>query len=64
MKTINEIKEVIDYADQKEFSKFADKVKTSLEDKLRNNPKIKDGAKELEKIQKMKEKFVYIIWIY
>jgi len=57
LKTINEIKEVIDYADQKEFSKFADKVKTSLEDKLRNNPKIKDGAKELEKIQKMKDAF-------
>lgn len=57
METINEIKEVISHAEKKEFSKFADKVKTSLEDKLRNNPKIKDAGEELMKMQKMKDAF-------
>jgi len=57
LETINEIKEVISHAEKKEFSKFADKVKTSLEDKLRNNPKIKDGAEELMKMQRMKDAF-------
>jgi len=54
---MNEIKEVISHAEKKEFSKFADKARVSLEDKLRNNPKIKDGAEELMKMQRMKDAF-------
>lgn len=57
---INEIKEVINHAEQKEFSKFADKVKTSLEDKLRNNDKIKSAGQELLKLQAMKTNFAKV----
>ena len=54
---INEIAEAISLADKKEFSKFADKVRTSLEDKLRNNIKIKSAAAEIKNFDDMKNKF-------
>lgn len=57
---INEVKEAISNAEKKEFSKFADKVKTSLEDKLRNNPTIKAKGDELKSLQKMKDTFAKI----
>ena len=58
---INEAKnEAISHAEKKEFSKFADKVKTSLEDKLRNNPKIKSKGDELKNYQNMKDTFTQI----
>lgn len=60
VQNINEIKEVINHAEQKEFSKFADKVKTSLEDKLRNNDKIKSAGQELLKLQAMKTNFAKV----
>jgi len=58
---VNEIKsEAISHAEKKEFSKFADKVKTSLEDKLRNNPTIQKKGDELKSLQKMKDTFAQI----
>jgi len=52
--------EAISHAEKKEFSKFADKVKTSLEDKLRNNPIIQKKSNELKNLQKMKDTFAQI----
>jgi c-di-AMP phosphodiesterase-like protein len=60
VKKINEIKEVISAVENKKFSEFSKKVKTSLEDKLRNNNKIKDAGDELLKMQKMKDTFAKI----
>ena len=58
MKTLKS--EAISNAEKKEFSKFADKVRTSLEDKLRNNPIIQKKGNELKSLQKMKDTFAQI----
>ena len=61
VETMSEIKsEAISHAEKKEFSKFADKVKTSLEDKLRNNHTIQKKGDELKSLQKMKDTFAQI----
>ena len=52
--------EAISHAEKKEFTKFADKVKTSLEDKLRNNPNIIKKTDEFKNYQKMKDTFAQI----
>ena len=58
---MNKIKsEAISNAEKKEFSKFADKVRTSLEDKLRNNPIIRKKGEELKSLQNMKDTFAQI----
>jgi len=56
----NEVEEAISDVEQKKFSDFSKKVKTSLEDKLRNNPTIKDKGSELQKLQSMKDTFAKI----
>lgn len=57
---INEVKEAISDAENKKFSEFSKKVKTSLEDKLRNNPVVKSKGDELKNLQKMKDTFAQI----
>jgi len=54
------MKEAISAAENKKFSEFSKKVKTSLEDKLRNNPTIKAKGDELRKMQSMKDTFAKI----
>jgi hypothetical protein len=54
------MKEVLSDVEQKKFSEFSKKVKTSLEDKLRNNPVVTAKANELEKLSKMKDTFASI----
>jgi len=54
------MKEVLNNVEKKEFSEFANKVRTSLADKLRNNPVIKDKASELTNLQNMKNIFAKI----
>lgn len=54
------MKEAISDAENKKFSEFSKKVKTSLEDKLRNNPVIKAKGDELKNLQKMKDTFAQI----
>ena len=54
------MKEAISDIENKEFSKFSKKVKTSLEDKLRDNPTIKSKGDELSKLQSMKDTFAQI----
>ena len=60
METINEVKEAISDVENKKFTDFSKKVKTSLEDKLRNNPTIKSKGEELNKLQSMKDTFAKI----
>jgi len=57
---INEVKEAISDADNKKFTEFSKKVRTSLEDKLRNNPTIKAKAEELKSYEKMNKVFAQI----
>lgn len=57
---INEVKEAISDAEAKKFSAFTAKVKTSLEDKLRNNPTIKAKSNELKDLENMKNIFAKI----
>jgi len=54
------MREVLNHIEKKEFSEFADKVRTSLNDKLRNNPIIKNKAQELTNLQNMKNIFAKI----
>jgi hypothetical protein len=54
------MKEVLSDVEQKKFSEFSKKVKTSLEDKLRNNPVVTAKADELGKLSKMKDTFASI----
>jgi hypothetical protein len=54
------MKEVLSDVEQKRFSEFSKKVKTSLEDKLRNNPVIKSKSEELQKLSNMKDTFASI----
>jgi cell fate (sporulation/competence/biofilm development) regulator YmcA (YheA/YmcA/DUF963 family) len=54
------VKEAISSAENKKFTEFSKKVKTSLEDKLRNNPTIKSKGEELKNLQKMKDTFAQI----
>lgn len=54
------LKEVISDLEQEKFSDFSAKVKTSLEDKLRNNPVVKDKGNELKKLQSIKDTFAMI----
>lgn len=54
------MKEAISDAENKKFSEFAKKTKTSLEDKLRNNPTIKAKGEELRNLQKMRDTFAQI----
>ena len=54
------MREAIGAAEQSKFSEFSKKVKTSLEDKLRNHPKIKDGADKIEQSNKLKDAFAKI----
>jgi hypothetical protein len=57
---INEVAEAISDIENKKFTEFSKKVKTSLEDKLRNNPTITAKGEELEKLQSMKNTFAKI----
>jgi hypothetical protein len=54
------MKEALTDIEQKKFSEFSKKVKTSLEDKLRNNPTIKAKGEELKNLSKMKDTFASI----
>jgi len=54
------MKEAITAAEEKRFSDFSKKIKTSLEDKLRNNEVIKSKADELSNFQNMKDVFSQI----
>lgn len=54
------MKEAISDADNKKFSEFSKKVKTSLEDKLRSNPTVLAKAEELRNLQNMKDVFAQI----
>ncbi len=54
------MKEAITAAEEKRFSEFSKKVKTSLEDKLRDNPTINAKAEELKSLQNMKDTFAQI----
>jgi len=54
------MKEAITNVEKKEFSEFSKKVRTSLEDKLRNNPIIKSKADELSNFENMKDTFAKI----
>ena len=54
------MKEAISAAENKKFSEFSKKVKTSLEDKLRDNPTIKGKGDELKNLQNMKDTFAKI----
>jgi len=54
------MKEAITAAEEKKFTEFSKKVKTSLEDKLRNNPTLQSKAEELRKYQDMKDTFAQI----
>jgi len=51
------MKEVITMADENRFSDFTKKVKSSLEDKLRDNPTIRAKGEELQKLQAMRKNF-------
>ena len=52
--------EVISLADKGKFSKFADKVKGKLEDKLRNHKTIVKNAKKLKDYEEVKDQFAKI----
>jgi hypothetical protein len=54
------MKEAITAAEEKKFSEFSKKVKTSLEDKLRNNKTIQDKAEELKNYENMKSIFAQV----
>ena len=54
------MKEAITHAENKEFSKFSDKVRNSLEDKLKNHPVIKAKSDEMNVIIKSKELYSQI----
>ena len=54
------MREVISAAEAGKFSEFSDKVKTSLEDKLRNNPTIVQKSAEFQNLTKMKDIFSQI----
>lgn len=54
------MKEAIGDAEKNKFSEFSKKVKTSLEDKLRNNPKMKAATDKQEQLQKTKDAFAAI----
>jgi hypothetical protein len=54
------MKEAITAAEQKKFSEFSKKVKTSLEDKLRNHPKVKSAQASIEDMESIKAKFAEI----
>jgi len=54
------MKEAITAAEEKKFSEFSKKVKTSLEDKLRNNKIIQDKTEELKNYENMKSIFAQV----
>jgi hypothetical protein len=54
------MKEAIGDAENNKFSEFSKKIKTSLEDKLRNHPKIKSSGDDIKKLSKMKDAFAKI----
>lgn len=54
------MREAISDAENKKFSEFSKKVKTSLEDKLRDNPIIKSKGDELKNLQNMRDNFAKI----
>ena len=54
------MKEAISDAENKRFSEFSKKAKTSLEDKLRSNPTIQSKGEELKKLQSMKNTFAKV----
>ncbi len=54
------MEEVITLADKGKFSKFADKVKGKLEDKLRTHKTIVKNAEKLNKFDAVKDKFAEI----
>jgi len=54
------ISEAISDIENKRFSDFAQKVRVSLEDKLRNNPTIQAKGAELKSFENMKDLFAQI----
>jgi len=54
------MKEAITLAQEKKFTEFNKLIKTSLEDKLRNNPIIQQKADEVKTYQQMKDIFSQI----
>ena len=54
------MKEAISDVEAKKFTEFSKKVKTSLEDKLRNNSTVKNAKDEIEKLDAMKDLFAKI----
>jgi flagellar motor switch protein FliM len=54
------MKEAITAAEEKKFSEFSKKVKTSLEDKLRDNITIQNKSSELKNYEDMRDTFSQI----
>ena len=52
--------EAIGDAEDNKFSDFSKKVKTSLEDKLRSNQKMKDTTDKIADMKRMKDTFTQI----
>ena len=52
--------EAISAAEENKFSEFSKKVKTSLDDKLRNNPKMKSQMDNYKSLEGVKNAFAKI----
>ena len=52
--------EAISAAEENKFSEFSKKVKTSLDDKLRNNPKMKSQMDKYKSLEGVKNAFAKI----
>ena len=58
MQDNKELNELIDDVEDKKYIEFAKKAKKSLEDKIRNNPKITKSKAELDRLNSLKDAFV------
>lgn len=51
------MREALDALEQGKFSEFSKKVKASLDDKIRNNPVIRNNAEKYKELSNIKDIF-------
>ena len=51
------VKEIINAAAEEKFSEFSDKVRQSLEDKMRNHPEVQRLSSEYQKYSNAKQTY-------